>query len=129
MKISYPKSQLIQHGSLNDNDLKEISRRRGDHNRLGFAYQISFVRLLNYLPNQSPFEIDQDIVTTQVPLGAWKIVFYAGIHVICTHLTWHGESACHSWTYNNRKRRDRHPGVDPESSELVASSIVSRTLR
>ena len=40
-----------------------IMRCRGEHNRLGFAYQLAFVRLLNRFPAQVPFEIEENILT------------------------------------------------------------------
>ena len=37
--------------------MKEILQRRRDHNRLGFAYQMAFVRLVNRFPAQQPLEV------------------------------------------------------------------------
>ena len=40
----------------------EIGRRRRGHNRLGFAYQIAFVRILGRFARQEPLEIDEEIL-------------------------------------------------------------------
>jgi hypothetical protein len=47
---SYSPEELIRHASLTLSDLEQINRCRRDYNRLGFAYQIGFVRLLNQFP-------------------------------------------------------------------------------
>ncbi len=44
-------------------DIARIMTCRGEHNRLGFAYQLAFVRSLNRFPAQDPFEIDEDVLT------------------------------------------------------------------
>jgi TnpA family transposase len=36
--------QIIRHYTFNENDLSLISQRRGDHNRLGFAVQLCYLR-------------------------------------------------------------------------------------
>jgi hypothetical protein len=43
--------------------MAQINQCRGDYNRLGFGYQIGFVRLLNRLPTQQPFEVLDDLLT------------------------------------------------------------------
>ncbi len=45
----HTRRQLRQEAALTEADLKEIRQCRRPHNRLGFAYQLSFVRLLNRL--------------------------------------------------------------------------------
>ena len=49
--------QIVQVGRFTPEDIREISQRRRDHNRLGFAYQLAFVRLSNRFPTQQPMEI------------------------------------------------------------------------
>jgi hypothetical protein len=34
----------------------------GPHNRLGFAYQVGFVRLFGRFPQQQPFELFEELV-------------------------------------------------------------------
>src|ERR687892_944383 len=63
MQCSYSRKQLIEAASLTENDLQEVSRCRGAHNRLGFGYQLGFVRLFNRFPTQQPFEVTDEIVT------------------------------------------------------------------
>ena len=58
--ISRPR--LIRDGSFLEADWNEIAQRRGAHNRLGFAYQIAFVRVLGRFPRQAPLEIDGEIL-------------------------------------------------------------------
>jgi len=66
----FSRSLLAKQAALNDGDLAEVRRCRQDYNRLGFAYQLGFVRLLNRFPQQQPFEvIDELLVYTGVQLG------------------------------------------------------------
>ena len=53
---------------------------RRDHNRLGFAYQVGFVRLFNRLPAQQPLEIEDELlqfISVQVNLDVRRIEEYA----------------------------------------------------
>ena len=61
-------------------DWSEIAQRRGTHNRLGFAYQIAFVRILGRFPRQVPLEIDGEILrftSLQLRLSPETIHAYA----------------------------------------------------
>lgn len=53
---------IVQIGRLSPEDIREISQRRRDHNRLGFAYQLAFVRLANRFPAQQPMEMLSEIL-------------------------------------------------------------------
>jgi hypothetical protein len=44
------------------NDIEHILQCRGERNRLGFAYQLAFVRFFNRFPAQEPLEVSQDTV-------------------------------------------------------------------
>jgi hypothetical protein len=54
--------QLLQQAQFSPEDIARIMQCRGEHNRLGFAYQLAFVRSLNRFPIQEPLEIEEDIV-------------------------------------------------------------------
>jgi len=60
--LRYSHQYLIDIGRFSSTDLEKIGTYRGHHNRLGFAYQLVFVRLLNYFPKQKLFEIIEDIL-------------------------------------------------------------------
>jgi TnpA family transposase/molybdopterin-guanine dinucleotide biosynthesis protein A len=59
----YSRRQLKQEVVLKPADFVEIRKRRRSRNRFGFAYQLSFARLLNRFPRQRPFEILDELVT------------------------------------------------------------------
>ena len=42
--------------------LAEVEKCRRDHNRLGFAYQVAFVRLFSLFPAQQPLEICDELL-------------------------------------------------------------------
>ena len=76
----YTREQLIQKASLTSEDMAEVIRCRRKHNRLGFAYQIMFVRLFNRLPSQQPLEIDKELLqfaAMQVGIDAGQFEEYA----------------------------------------------------
>jgi len=54
--------QLLKQPQLLPEDIARIMQCRGEHNHLGFAYQLTFVRSLNRFPTQEPLEIEEDIV-------------------------------------------------------------------
>ena len=60
---NYSRQELIGSASLTEEDMAQINQCRGDYSRLGFGYQIGFVRLLNRFPTQQPFEILDDLLT------------------------------------------------------------------
>ena len=73
--------RLIRDASFLEIDRREIARRRGRHNRLGFACQVAFVRVLGRFPRQAPLEIDGGIlrfVALQLGTDAETIHAYAG---------------------------------------------------
>ncbi|MCB0026760.1 MAG: DUF4158 domain-containing protein, partial [Anaerolineales bacterium] len=60
----YTREQLLVLARLTAEDLEEIGRRRRGHNRLGFAYQLAFMRVYNRFPTQRPdFELDHELLT------------------------------------------------------------------
>jgi hypothetical protein len=81
MKIlPYAHHQLQAAARLTAKDIQEIQQRRRTHNRLGFAYQLTFVRLTNRFPAQQPFELDEELLTfvsIQLDLSTQLIQTYA----------------------------------------------------
>ena len=66
---TYSRKQLAERASLTEQDFKYVNQCRREHNRLGFAYQVCFVRLMNRFPVVEPFEIhDELLVYTSVQL-------------------------------------------------------------
>ena len=55
-------SSQCQSASFLEDDWRENARRRGSGNRLGFAHQFAFVRVLGRFPRQEPLEIDHEIL-------------------------------------------------------------------
>ena len=58
--VSRPR--LVRDATFLEADRREIALRRGPHNRLGFAYQVAFVRVLGRFPQQAPLEIDGEMI-------------------------------------------------------------------
>lgn len=56
MRENFSHQSLIEYGQFNDADRKMINACRGEHNQLGFAYQLIFIRLFHRVPSQKPFE-------------------------------------------------------------------------
>ena len=57
------RSQLIRELSLTQTDLAKIAKCRGDPQRLGFAYQLGFVRVFQRFPVQQPLEICEELLS------------------------------------------------------------------
>jgi hypothetical protein len=77
----YSAQQLAEKTVLTAADLVEVRRCRRDHNRLGFAYQMGFVRLLGRFPRQQPMERIEELLTftgLQLDLGATLATATAG---------------------------------------------------
>jgi len=58
----FPHEYIVQVGRFSPKDIREIGQRRRDYNRLGFAYQLAFVRLANRFPAQQPMEILSEVL-------------------------------------------------------------------
>jgi hypothetical protein len=68
MLFSHP--ELVRIAKFSSGDIERIQQCRHPHTRLGFAYQMAFVRLANRLPAQQPLEIVDEIVSyVSVQLG------------------------------------------------------------
>jgi hypothetical protein len=60
--IPYSREQWVAVAKFSGNDLAVIKQCRLDYTRLGFGYQLAFVRLFNSFPIQEPFESQDEIV-------------------------------------------------------------------
>jgi hypothetical protein len=58
----FSRDQLKRAASLTEEDFVQLGRCRRPHNRLGFAYQVAFVRLFDRFPQQQPFELFEELV-------------------------------------------------------------------
>ena len=72
---------LVRDATFLETDRREIALRRGPHNRLGFAYQVAFVRVLGRFPQQAPVEIDGEITATSPLAGIPAQAILAGLRV------------------------------------------------
>ena len=62
-KLHFTQEQLVQVAKLSDADIRIINECRGEHNKLGFAYQLCYVKLFNRLPMQSPIKLVDELET------------------------------------------------------------------
>src|SRR4051794_27402939 len=78
--LSFSRGQLVREASLTVADLAEVGKCRRDHNRLGFAYQIGFIRLFSRFPDQQPLEVCDELlsfVAMQLNIDATSLEEYA----------------------------------------------------
>ncbi|MBI1882540.1 MAG: DUF4158 domain-containing protein, partial [Chloroflexi bacterium] len=71
--------ELVRRAQLSPNDLEKIHACRQAYTRLGFAYQLAFVRLNHRFPAQQPLEIMDELltyVTVQLDLPSATIQAY-----------------------------------------------------
>ena len=54
--------QIIRDAHLTPEDVRIIHQRRRSSNRLGFAYQLTYVRLANHFPTQQPLAIAENLL-------------------------------------------------------------------
>jgi len=59
--VMFSRDQLKRAASLTEEDFVQLGKCRRPHNRLGFAYQVAFVRLFDRFPQQQPFELFEPI--------------------------------------------------------------------
>ena len=60
--LPFSRGQMVREATLTEADLVEVDKCRRGHNRLGFAYQVGFVRLFNRFPAQQPLEICDELL-------------------------------------------------------------------
>jgi TnpA family transposase len=63
MDKRFSHQQLLEAGTLSERDLEFLNSFRGPSNRLGAAYQLIHIRLLNTIPRQTPFKPVDEILT------------------------------------------------------------------
>ena len=87
--LAFSRGQMVREATLTAADLAEVAKCRRDHNRLGFAYQIGFVRLFSRFPAQQPLEICDELLTfvaMQLDIDAADIDQYAARqHTVSDH--------------------------------------------
>src|ERR1700738_1923700 len=57
----FSRDQLKRAATLTEEDFVQLGKCRRPHNRLGFAYQVAFVRLFDRFPQQQPFELLEEL--------------------------------------------------------------------
>jgi hypothetical protein len=75
-----PRQLIAERVRFSAEDCTRIARCRRSCNRLGFAYQLAFVRLLGRFPQQQPLEVLDELLTyvaLQLELDAAEIQEYA----------------------------------------------------
>ncbi len=60
---TFPRQQLLQVARFSSKDITKIHQSHRPHNRLGFAYQLAFVRAHNRFPAQDPLEVIDALLT------------------------------------------------------------------
>src|SRR5215475_1388717 len=78
--LLYPRDLITEQVVFTSADHAQITLCRGDHNRLGLAYQMAFLRLTGRLPNQQPLELLPDVlafVASELALAPPVIDAYA----------------------------------------------------
>jgi len=67
---NFSRQDLARLARLNAEDLEQVRMRRYQHTRLGFGYQLGFVRLHHRLPLQEPLEmVDELLVFVSVQVN------------------------------------------------------------
>jgi hypothetical protein len=77
--IRFSHDEMVREAKFSPEDMIEIQMRRQDHTRLGFAYQLAFVRLTQRFPAQQPLEIIDDLliyVSVQLDIATDQIELY-----------------------------------------------------
>ena len=60
--VAFPHPELVRAAKLSPTDLERTQQCRHLHTRLGFAYQLAFVRLAIRSPAQEPLEMGPDVI-------------------------------------------------------------------
>src|SRR5262245_49730677 len=79
-KQHFTQEQLVQVAKLKEPDIEQIKKCRGEQSKIGYAYQICYVKLFNRLPPQSRLEILEELATfvaIQVDIPKDQLYVYA----------------------------------------------------
>lgn len=76
--VRFSHEEIVREAKFSTEDMAEIQKRRRDNNRLGFAYQLAFVRLAHRFPEQQPLEIVDELLTyvsiqVSIPLAVIEV--------------------------------------------------------
>jgi TnpA family transposase len=105
-KLHFTQEQLVQVAKLSDADVRIINECRWEHNKLGFAYQLCYVKLFNRLPKQSPLELLDELATfVAVQLDIPKEALYTYSSLRQATVSEHQESIC---TYLNVEKYNQN---------------------
>lgn len=77
--VMFSHEEIVRQARFSPEDMAEIQKRSQDHTRLGFAYQLAFVRLSYRFPAQQPMEIIDELlvyVSVQLDIPTDKIELY-----------------------------------------------------
>jgi hypothetical protein len=81
MSISaFSHALILQYAAFSRDDKQLIAKRRGQHNQIGFAYQLAFVRIAFRFPMQNPLEIVNELlvyVSVQLNIKKDAMAIYA----------------------------------------------------
>jgi hypothetical protein len=78
--LHFTQDQLAQVAKLTDADVNKLREYRGTQNRLGFTYQLCYVKLFNRLPAQGSFEVAEELATfvaVQLDISKEQLPLYA----------------------------------------------------
>lgn len=78
--LNFPRQQIAEEATFTVEDRLQVRQCRGSHNRLGFAYQIAFVRLTGRFPAQNPPELLENLVAfvaREIDVNPEEITRYA----------------------------------------------------
>ncbi len=74
INTGFSQKSLVFYGTLNSDDVLEINKCRGIENKLGFTYQLIFIRLFNELPKIVQFEVIEEVlIYAAIQLGTEAI--------------------------------------------------------